>query len=707
MRYPLKYILAALLLVIALPATLRAQEAASLIADSLRMRGTTGVVAEGNVEIFYRKTRLRASRVIYDSATDSLVIEGPLTLTEGDNVVVVADSASLDLDLRNGVMRGARMVLDQQLQMAAAEIRRVGGRYTELLRTVASSCSVCGRNAKPLWEIRARSVVHDQEARQLYFNQAQLRVMDVPVFYLPRLRLPDPTLKRATGFMIPSVRSNTLLGTGLKLPYFIAIGDSRDLTLTPYLSGATTTLEWRYRQAFRRGDLSFEGAISRDDELPGKTRGYIFGNAQFDLARDFRLLLDVELTSDPAYLLDYGYSDADRLRSSLELTRARRDEFISAELIRFKSLREGVDNQTIPSLVGSALFVRRFEPVLFGGNASLQLDSLSLFRRSSTPGDDGRDVARLGAQLDWRRDVTLQNGMILGAIGALNADYYDIAQGAAGEDGGVFYATTVGAELRWPMARTSQTGASQVLEPVVQLLWSDENARMVPNEDSTLLEFDEGNLFAFSRYPGSDAYEQGLRANLGLSWTRYDPNDWSLGVTVGRILRADDLGQFTAGSGLTGSSSDWLTALQLNLPGNIRLTNRALFDDDFSFSRNETRIDWRGPRLALASSFIYAESAPAESRPRTSEWNLDTEYRLNDRWTGKADWRFDFVEERAARAGIGLEYRNECVKVDLSLSRRFTSSTSVSPTTDFGLSVSLLGFSTGGPSRPAMRNCNG
>ncbi len=55
---------------------------------------------------------------------------------------------------------------------------------------------------------------------------------------------------------------------------------------------------------------------------------------------------------------------------------------------------------------------------------------------------------------------------------------------------------------------------------------------------------------------------------------------------------------------------------------------------------------------------------------------------------------------------MGVEFRNECVAVDLSLSRRFTSSTSVTPTTDFALSVELIGFGSGQKAGPSGQ-CRG
>ncbi len=235
-------------------------ETATLVADEVEIQADSVLVASGNVEVLHKGTRLRAERVTFDSKADRLKIEGPLILTDEQGTRLLADQADLSSDLQDGLLQGARLVLSQQLQLAATEMQRVGGRYTELGRTVASSCQVCAANPTPLWEIRARRVVHDQQARQLYFENAQLRVAGVPVFYLPRLRLPDPTLKRATGFLQPQIRSTSELGTGVGLPYFIALGDSRDLTITPFAATQNAqSLGLRYRQAFETGQIEIEG----------------------------------------------------------------------------------------------------------------------------------------------------------------------------------------------------------------------------------------------------------------------------------------------------------------------------------------------------------------------------------------------------------------------------------------------------------------
>ena len=47
-----------------------------------RFEADSVLVADGNVEVLHKGTRLRAERVTFDSKTDRLSIEGPLVLTD-------------------------------------------------------------------------------------------------------------------------------------------------------------------------------------------------------------------------------------------------------------------------------------------------------------------------------------------------------------------------------------------------------------------------------------------------------------------------------------------------------------------------------------------------------------------------------------------------------------------------------------------------
>lgn len=693
------------LVMLAAPSMVTAQATpALLVADSVVFSGGAArLEARGNVEIFLDGRVLRARAITYDRASDTFQLEGPITLIEGDSTVLVADQAELGPDFRTGILSGARLVLDQHLQIAAAAISREGdGRYTQLYQTVASSCAVCEDGAVPLWQIRAKRVIHDTQERQLYFEEAQFRVAGIPVAYLPRLRLPDPTVERASGFLVPEFIADSQLGTGVKIPYFFALASHHDLTLTPYLTvDGTQTLEGRYRRAFSNGTLELNGAISDDDLTNNDTRGYLFAEGDFALASGYHLDLDLQTTSDDDYLRQYGYSDRDRLQSRLALTRASRTRLTQAEIVGFQSLRAGDSNDFLPTAMVNVGLTQRFAPAILGGQAKLSLGAHGHYRHNSDPAlgpvgtASARDVLRASAALEWQRDWVWGSGLVTSIQGAGYAETWDIHQDPAGFASGqaTRFTPYLGFEARLPLHRVDASGATHVLEPVVQVVLAPDSRDAAPNEDSAATEFDAGNLFEFSRFAGRDARELGNRINIGVGYTRVAPTGWEVGATLGRTIRRRDLAQFNPGTGLDGRSSDWLLGAHFALDDRWRVDTRSVFDDQFTFAKSETILNWNGPTHAIASGYTWLQADPAAGRPiDTSEWTADARLDLSDRWTARVDWRYDFLTNDASDAGVGLTWHTDCVRVRFDAERRFTSTPTLRPSTTYGITVALSGF---------------
>ncbi|AGI68296.1 putative organic solvent tolerance family protein [Octadecabacter antarcticus 307] len=706
MRFILVFLLT--LLPLMTPELASAQGAATLVADTVFVpAGGQQLIAEGNVEVFFDGTRLSARRITFDQVADQLTIDGPVFIVTRDGTILTADTASLDPQLENGILRGARLVLDQQLQLSATQADRVDGRYTQLYQVAATSCHICANGETPLWEIRARRIIHDQGERQLYFDDAAFHVAGVPIFYIPRMRLPDPTLTRATGLLIPSLKSSETLGTGFKLPYFIKLGDHRDLTLTPYLSTSTTTLESAYRQAFLRSNISIEAAVTNDD-LMDAPRAYVFANGIFDLGSDITLRFDVEVTSDDAYLLEYGYSGKDRLDSEIALQRVRDRYLTQASLTHHASLRTGEDSATLPPLLTDISWERRVTPS-WGGTLTLTSDQQSHYRTTdaprTTPKDmAGRDVARIGIGAAWRGDRIMGSGLVVDGTFGADLDYYDISDDTLVGDTlrSTIYGQTT---LRYPLIRQG-SGATHVLEPFLQLAWAGVQGGAVTNEDSTATEFDQANLLALSHFSGEDAVETGLRGAAGLSWTRIGAGGWDSTMTVGRVSRdAPDL-NFSLTSGLREAVSDWLIAGQLRTPAGFAIDSRLLLNDSFDVTKSEARVGWNSRKLDLAASYIFLPADMDESRPSSvSEWTIDTTYRFDQIWSMGLDARYDVMANAPTSTGLQIGWQNECVTVDFSVSRRFTTSTTLTPSTDFGLSVGLNGFSAGRTFDAASHRC--
>ena len=111
-----------------------------------------------------------------------------------------------------------------------------------------------------------------------------MKIYDFPIFYFPKLSHPDPTVKRRSGFLVPTFTNSSNIGLGLDVPYFWDISDDKDLTFTPRMYSNNEPLYLaEYRQDFSKSFLILDGGFTEgykektDKKTPG-SRSHIFAN---------------------------------------------------------------------------------------------------------------------------------------------------------------------------------------------------------------------------------------------------------------------------------------------------------------------------------------------------------------------------------------------------------------------------------------------
>lgn len=692
----------------------------ALVADRMTYDDETGIlVAEGSVEVLYQGRILRAPRIVYDDRAGRVKAYGPITLVDPESGVLLADEAELTPDLSEGLIAGARILIADQLQIAAVEAQRREGRFSTLDQVIASSCTICAGNPTPTWAIRASRVTADEEKQRIYFENARLEVIGMPVAWLPWFSIPDPRAERASGFLAPIFLNSQIYGAGVKTPYYHVLGPSADMTITPFVtSKGGFLMEGEYRRRFARSGFDLGGVLALDDGLDDDlgghaTRWFVYGDGYYDLGRGFLFEFDASLVSDDVFLKQFDYSDADLLTSTAKITRTRAKDYLRLEGIAFQSLLEDEDERTVPAVLPDLVYRRTLEENLAGGRLAYDVALLGMTREL------GQSMVRGTGAVDWRADWTLALGLRAHATASAELDAYRVWSDADDSiettyDGDPLTRATplAAVELRWPWVRRGATGVDQVIEPIAQVVWSDSLGDTdVPNEDSELPEFSYANLFALNRFPGRDRLETGLRANLGVQYTREDPRGWSLGATLGRVFRASDLDQFPSGTGLDGRWSDYVGLLTLGFDWGMTLSNRMLVQGDLDFARNEFAVEYEGERGRLGASYIYLAKDDSNPylgpQPETSEFALGARYRVHPNWEVRGNWRFDAASGSNIRAGAGITYGNECAEIDLSVSRRYTSSANLPPATTIGFGLRLAGLGASGSADWPPRACTG
>ena len=690
-----------------------AENITNLIADEIKINQAGELVASGAVTVWYEDRKVTASSITYASQNDKLIIRGPIRIIDNQSTMILGDQAELSEDLKVGIIKSAKIILGYQVQIAAAKVLQKDARYSEAFNIAATSCHVC-LNKTPLWQIRARKIVQDKFEKQIYFEHAQLRVLDIPVFYLPFMRLPDPSLKRATGLLAPKLKTSSVLNTGIKIPYFIRLNKHKDFTITPFYSPKTKTIEYRYRQAYTSGFMLIEGALTRDALIPNKNRGYILSDTSLILQNGYNLGIQLQAVSDPSYLFEYDFAQLDRLNTKLELSRSMRYQNSEVKLSNYHSLRESENNATQPTLVAEGAIESRLNPDMIKGEIGLEANFLKSYRYSDLNNDgpdsdtlvDGYDTTRLSLLSNWDHGWEIANGIILHFENEFGLSQYYVQQHAdiGPKATRMFGVGAVG--LRWPWYRINSNGGIGIVEPQIQLVRSVSSNTAVPNDDSTQVEFDEGNLFRLNRAPGLDLIENGSRLNVGLAGSQFMDSGSNLSWKIGRVLRSEALSTFPSGSGLSNSISDWLLATNFQQKNGIELINRALIASDGVVTKSETSLKVnRNQHQIRATHVELTKNSNISQNQSLSSVALEWNYNLNSNWRSDSKFQFDSNIGRLSKLELGLRYENECVNVDLSSSRSFSTSSTLIDKTDFTLSVELTGFSSSDRKNAKSHKC--
>ncbi|MCB1376372.1 MAG: LPS assembly protein LptD, partial [Rhodobacteraceae bacterium] len=180
-------------------------------------------------------------------------------------------------------------------------------------------------------------------------------------------------------------------------------------------------IEGEYRRRFANGGFDLAGVLALTSGLDSSAgRGALTATGDFALFSGFVADFDINLVSDQSFLLQYDYSDADRLTSEARVLRTRENDFMQLGMIGFQSLREDEDTENIPFILPDFTYRQLVEMPGIGGRLGLDLDTLGVWRQT------GVNMFRAGGGADWRRDWTLAHGLLVNAVAATEFDFYRV-----------------------------------------------------------------------------------------------------------------------------------------------------------------------------------------------------------------------------------------------------------------------------------------
>jgi LPS-assembly protein len=710
------------------------------------------VTAIGEVQIYYGGRVLQADRVVYDRATSRVRAYGNVKITEADGTLSYADSFELSDDFREGFINSLRIETTDKTRFAAARAERIQGNFTVFENGVYTACQPCKDNPQkpPLWQVKAARIIHNDQEKMIYFEDARLEFFGVPLAYVPYLSSPDPTVKRKSGVLTPTFIASSELGVGVEVPYFFALAPNYDLTLEPGFTtrqGPMLKAEWRHRTMTGSYLIRGFGVFQLDPEaFPNQGdqtfRGTVESNGDFWLNEKWHWGWDVTGVTDRFVRDDYNIDRTTRydLPSYIYLTGEGTKSWFDARSIYFLGLTQNDVQAELPIIHPVIDYDYIVDQPVLGGELGWNVNLTSLSRREaafdkirnfadpfitcngqsflSTPrssclqrGIDG-SYTRLSADLYWKRTLTDRLGQQWTPFAYLRGDlaWTDLDTDSTPvqfvDANQAFLARgipAIGLEYHYPFLATTDWG-SQVIEPIAQIIMRPrlQQSGHLPNEDAQSLVYDDTNLFEWNKFSGYDRIEDGSRFNAGLQYTLTTNGGAYYNAMIGQSYalfgvnpyEQPDMTNLALESGLDTTTADYIARLTAQPFENIALSSRMRFDqNDFALKRLE--LDAVGTIGRVTTSIIYGRFAaqPLLGLEEREGVLNRTSLKLSQYWSASGGALYDIDQHKFSSAFAGMSYLDECFGMGLNVTREFTSAGNEDAVTKvmFQLSLRTLG----------------
>lgn len=435
------------------------------------------VTASGGVQIDYGDYQLVARNLVYDQASQRLVAAGDVELVEPGGNRIYADAVDITDDFADGFIEALRIETPENTRFAAQQAVRRDGATTTFERGVYTACEACEENPDraPLWQVTARRIVWDQQNEVVRYYGARFELFGAPILYLPYFAAPDSSATRQSGFLAPEFRSSDKTGFGVRVPYFWAIGDDRDLTVAgTYYARQGFLLDAEYRQAFESGyftlqtagiaqreperfdDFRFDGENFEGDEPP-ENRGMVGTTGRFALSDRWTFGWDILAQTDPNFSEVYQIPNfGDIYRSSeIYLTGLGDRSFFDLRAQKFDVQTQNTFTEEVQPYALPTLDYQRIEEDVLGGELELNVNVTNIRRDDTSPADalicrsgffvdgvctgdfpDNRlddifryrglqgDYARATTDATWRTSFTTEQGIVLTPSLGARGDLY-------------------------------------------------------------------------------------------------------------------------------------------------------------------------------------------------------------------------------------------------------------------------------------------
>ena len=575
------------------PATAQDQPIA-FEADNVTVnQNDNSLIATGNVVLKQAGETLTADQVTYYKAERRAIASGNVIHTDAEGTVTHAKMMELESEFSHIIAETLITQFASGDWISADRGERIAGDKGVFDKTRFTPCKCNFLNGeRPLWDIQARQSVRNEKTQTITHFNMTMRVMNVPIGYVPFMSHPDWTVRRKSGFLTPSFVISSDLGVTPSIPYYHIIDDTSDVQFTGYkYQYRGLAVKSRYRKLWDNAEVNATiytanvETYKKSRELVGAvdvTYGSRIGNG-------WTVAAHLRRASQDTFMRRYDFNDDTSLKSEIVASRVDDNRYYRVEASDRQALTTADKDLNEPTLLPSVYYEKTQEAWRPNQRLRTELHALQL------DNDRGHDLARWTGVLELSEGFQTPYG-ITDYEANITGYYYTMhskPSGATTRLGDVSFVTpSLSAGWRLPIAVTGGTRTA-IIEPQAKFVYvgGADHTDDIPNRDAADYRIDEANLFLLNRYQGKDYVLPGTRIDMGVSAVT---NDAWLGRVSGFVGLSRRLSGKPSGGLNTDQDdtySDYVGSLSINPANSFNLNWSGRFSShDLTLNESKTSV---------------------------------------------------------------------------------------------------------------------
>ena len=566
-------------------------------------------------------------------------------------------------------------------------------------------CNYRKNDKCPPWELKAGKMTHDKLKKTIFYDNAIVKVYNIPIFYFPKLFHPDPTVKRRSGFLIPSYNDTKNLGSSINVPYFWAIAKDRDLTINSKLFTSEHPLFLgEYKQVFKNSnliaDFGYTGGYkkaSKNKKLGDKSHVFLSFLKNFDKTEDINKNLEVNLqhVSDKKYLKLYKIDSnlvnfgTEVLENSVDYSLINDDKnhFFSLNASAYRSLADNYNDKyeyVLPEInYEKQLFSDKFGYGNFKSNLKINNYDTNKYKRTL--------INNLNWEIDRPFSEKIFKGKILSDLKNINYKY-DNVEGFKEENHNELFGA-VGYLASLDLFKNTADGSNHLFTPKMLLKYAPNYMRKETGEHNLA----KKNLFSLDRIQSSQNYEGGTNITIGLDYEindDFNQTNFSIGQIISEKKNNKDMPDTLS---LDNRFSNVVGALSHKSGDNFNFNYNYSIDQNLKETHfNEVSMDYVNNNFNFSMDYLQEEKKSEDNEYIKTA----IKYKKGDNGILTLGNKRNLITNSSEFYDLSYEYINDCLRAGLYYRREFYNDSELEAENSLMFKITLSSF--GGVNSPSL-----